>query len=159
MRKSKVPNKNIRSARVNRESRTKLVFVWTALMVSSVMLQNIEASETAYWDTVYYPCETKLDVSVYSPVPLSNVYCEIILVDDKDTVVDKQQLQITHGETESLPKDRRTTKTLTFDAKGASISAKSLLFAEPVLSSPKAMVPGSVAGLRNGITASGHRRR
>lgn len=143
---------------MNRESRTKLVFVWIALVVSSVILQNADAAETAYWETVYYPSETKLDVTIYSPMPLSNVRCEIILVDDKNNVVDKQQIHITTGETEILPKDRRTTKTLTFDAKGASISAKSLLFAEPVLSSPKAMVPGSVAGLKKGITASGHRR-
>lgn len=143
---------------MKRESRTKLVFVWMALAISCTILQNVAAEESVYWETVYYPREARLDVTVFSSMPLCNVRCEIILVDESNKVVDKRQLQISQDKTDIVPKDKRATTTLKFDAKGASISYESLLFAEPILSSPKATVPATVAGVKKGITALSHQR-
>ncbi len=147
---------NQRSRGVTGQSRTKWLLFWIELALLLAMLSNVYAEEVT-WETVYDPRATKLCVTVLPSMPLRDVYCEIVLVDKQNHVVNKQKLQVTNGNGEILPKDEKTVKSFSFDPKGASISDGSLLFATPILSSPKATEPRFLDGLRKGVLAWRHR--
>lgn len=150
------PGETIRSTKVTRQSRRKWLPVWIALALSSVILANVNAEETVSWDTVYNPRAGELTVRILATLPLKDVYCEIILVNNVDKVVDKRTLVIVNGKKEILPSNRSTVRVFALDTKGATVSDSSLLYATPILSSPKAAGSRFIKGLRRGMPAWGH---
>ena len=130
---------------------------YITLLFTLLLIAEAHAINAVHWKTEYHPSEKQLTISIETDYALQDVRAEIRLVNGTGEMVGSKTFNLTNNATAILEKGKKHVRVFPLSLGKLTISDRSLLFARPILSSPKATAPGLMNMLKSGIHARLHR--